>query len=148
VDRRLLLIGLLVPNLLWSVVNVALRAAMSGGFSPVALAGTRWCLLAAILLPLSWAVRGRMPWPSARDRLGAFAVGFLLFGPTHALYYYALARTSTFEGTALGTTAPVWVALLAFVGLGERADARRVAGLLIGLVGAYGVSVGWQRPDF
>jgi drug/metabolite transporter (DMT)-like permease len=71
----------------------------------------------------------------------------LFFGPSHALYYYALQHTSTTEGTALGTTSPIWTATFAFVFLREKVGGRRFAALVVGLIGAYIVSIGFALPQ-
>ena len=141
---------MLLPNVLWAPVNVILTLALRGGFSAVALAGTRWTSFAILLgIALSLPPYRRLMqavWPSRADTLRLLAYGFCFFGPAHAIYYFALSKTSSFEGTILGTTAPLWVTALAFFLLKEMPTRARVIGITIGTVGAYVVSVGWNLP--
>jgi len=85
--------------------------------------------------------------PSRIDALKATALGALFFGPSHVLYYFAMGHTSTFEGNVLGTTAPLWVAVLSFIFLREKIQPNRLVGILLGFVGAYIVSVGFAIPN-
>jgi len=141
---------LLLPNVLWAPVNVILTLALRGGFSPVALAGTRWTSFAILLgLALAFPPYRRLMaavWPTRADTLRLIAYGFCFFGPAHAIYYFALSKTSSFEGTILGTTSPLWVTALAFLFLRELPNRLRMAGIAVGTVGAYIVSVGWNSP--
>lgn len=149
VDRRVL--GLLVLcNILWTPVNIAIKTATSGGFTPIGLASVRWTVLAVVLglflvVPAFRRVT-ECQFPNRRDALFALLLGLFLFGPTHAIYYTALTRTSSFEGNVLGTTAPIWVAVLSFLFLKERPEWPRIVSIVLGFTGAYIVSVGIQLP--
>jgi len=136
---------------LWAPVNLLVSLAVKDGASPVAIAATRWCSL-ALLLGLCLTVPSfrrftNARWPITKDRIIAIALGFCFFGPAHAIYYYAITRTSTFEGNILGTTAPLWVAVLSFFFLRERISRIRVIAIVVGFVGAYVVSVGFAAPS-
>ncbi|MDX2066460.1 MAG: DMT family transporter [Fimbriimonadaceae bacterium] len=138
-------------NLLWSPVNLIVNLAHRDGASTFAIAAVRWttlALLLGLLLATPW-FRGLTgaKWPGRRDGLTCVVLGLLLFGPSHALYYFAITKTSSFEGTALGTTAPIWVALLSFFFLREHIGWARAISIVIGFVGAYLVSVGFQLPS-
>lgn len=137
-------------NLLWSPVNLIVNLAHRDGASPFAIAAVRWTTLALLLgglLATPW-FRGitGAKWPSRTDAATCIILGLLLFGPSHALYYFAITKTSSFEGTALGTTAPIWVALLSYFFLRESIGWARSISIVIGFVGAYFVSVGFQLP--
>jgi len=127
------------------------RLATTQGFSPLAVALIRWSILACLLFgSLSipkFRRLTRAKWPSVGDGARAFAVGLALFAPAHLMYYLALGKTSTVEGNVLGTSAPLWTALLAFILLRERIGARRWGAIALGIAGAYLVSVGPRLPE-
>lgn len=126
------------------------RLARDAGTSPAGIALVRWTTLGALLLGAlqvpAFRRLTRARWPSRKECLQAMAIGAVLWAPSHLMYYTALGRTSTLEGSVLNTTAPVWTTSLAFVLLGERAVRQRVIALVIGLVGAWLVSVGLSMP--
>jgi len=141
---------LAVLNLVWSPVNLLLSLALRDGATPTAIAAIRWGLL-GIVIGVCLCIPGfrrltNARWPSRRDAVTAFLLGISLFGPSHALYYYAIGKTSSFEGTVLGTTAPIWVAMLAWIFLRERPTSHRLAAIALGFVGAWIVSVGFALP--
>lgn len=116
----------------------------------MALAGIRWASF-AILMGLALSIpayRKLMAavWPSRADALKVVGYGFFFFGPAHAIYYFALPQTSSFEGTILGTTAPIWATALAFLFLHEAPGRMRIIGIAVASVGAYIVSVGYRLP--
>lgn len=150
-DNRRLFLVLALLNVLWSPVNYAIHVATDGGISPAAIGLLRWGSLAILLfgcLATPWFRRlTRAHWPSRRDAILAVLIGIGLFGPAHLIYYNALKLTSTVEAAVLGTTAPVWTAMLAFLMLRERVSRYRVAAITIGFIGAYIISVGLQVPE-
>ena len=87
-------------------------------------------------------------WPTRADALKVVAYGLLLFGPAHALYYYCITLTSSFEGTILGSTAPIWSTAMAFFFLKEIPNRWRMIGIALGTIGAYIVIAGFQVPNF
>ena len=143
----LVLVGL---NVLWAPVNFWVKVAAGGGVSGVVLGTIRWSLLAALMFGLlqlpAFRKLTRYKPLDGKSRLRALLIGFLLFGPAHLLYYTSMPKTSSLEGTVLLTTAPLWTTLLPVLMLGERADLRRWAALLLAIVGAYITSVGFQAP--
>lgn len=132
-------------------VNLMIKTATAGGFSPSAIALCRWgCLVAflfaALQVPAFRAIT-RAQWPTRKDAGRAMLIGLLFFGPSHLVYYAALTRTSSVEGTVLGTTAPVWTALMAFLFLSERVRGRRATAIGLGFIGAWVVSIGFAVPE-
>lgn len=128
-----------------------IRTATNGGFSPAAIALFRWgslglLLFTALQLP-AFRKMTRAQWPTRADAGRAMLIGLLFFGPSHLVYYAALTRTSTVEGTVLGTTAPVWTALMAFLVLRERVKGRRALAIGVGFAGAWVVSIGFAVPE-
>jgi drug/metabolite transporter (DMT)-like permease len=141
---------LVLINVFWAPVNLLVQIATADGTSPVALALTRWSITAVLLGLLLAIPRFRTftgaKWPSRRDVWMCLAMGVVFFGPSHALYYFALGKTSTYEGVTLNTTAPIWSGLMAFLLLGEKIGALRWVAFVLGTIGAYIVSVGFQLP--
>ena len=140
-------------NVLWTPVNLAVKAATGAGMSPAAVALTRWTLVAFALVVLlrlpAFADYARYRPLMWRDRCRALLIGATLFAPAHLLYYYGLTRgASTVGGTVLNATAPIWTGLLAFLVLRERATPRRLSSLALGFVGAWIVVFGFGLPGF
>ena len=149
--RRFLVLALL--NVLWTPVNLAVKAATDHGMSPAAVAVARWSLVAAALAALlripAVASFSRLKPLTAGDRVRAMLIGACLFAPAHVLYYLGLTRgASTVGGNVLNATAPIWIGTLAFLFLGERATGRRVAALGLGFAGAWVVVFGFCLPRF
>lgn len=132
-------------------VNLMIKTATAGGFSPSAIAFFRWSILGILLIAaLQFPAFRRMTratWPSRADAVRAMLVGLVFFGPSHLIYYAALTQTSSVEGTVLGTTAPVWTALMAFLFLRERVKGRRALAIGVGFAGAWIVSIGFAVPE-
>ena len=120
--------------LVWGVSFVATKAAVAE-ISPVALVCARAALGAILLIGVLMA-RGE-PLLLPRDTLGPLAVmGFVGVAFHQLLQAYALTLTSAVNtGWLIGIT-PIWSALFAAIALRERLPAGRVAGLLIGFLGA------------
>ena len=150
--RARLFLLLVVLNVLWTPVNLAVQTATRHGMTPAAVALTRWTLVALALNGLvrvpAFARYARFLPVVGADRFRALALGACLFAPAHLLYYLGLTRgASTVGGTVLNATAPLWTGLLAFAFLRERATPRRVAAILLGFAGAWVVVCGFGLPD-
>ncbi len=127
------------------------KVAVAGGFSPAAVVLCRWgflwlLLTAALRLP-GFRDMTRAKTPARHDALRAVAVGAVLVGPSYLVYYRAITQTSTIEATVLGTTAPVWTSLLAWLFLRERVDGRQAGSMALGFAGAWLVSIGFALPQ-
>ncbi len=94
-------------------------------------------LVAPALMPL---VRAPLSFP----RLRFFALRGFLHAFGVMLWFYAMARIPITEVTAIGYVAPIFVALGAAVFLGEKMQARRIASIVIGFIGALII----LRPGF
>lgn len=152
-SRGGLLALLFLIHALWAGVNKAIE--FSGPWlSPTLLAASRWALVAGLVLAalrLPWFRSLTRPkWPGRADQWKCVLLGAGLFGPSHAMYYWAISNPTSpatgTEGTVLLTTAPLWVALLGLWMLGERLDWHRWASILVGLVGAFVVMFGFTLP--
>ena len=120
--------------LVWGVSFVATKAAVAE-ISPVALVCARAALGAILLIGVLMAKGEPLLLP--RDSLGPLALmGFVGVAFHQLLQAYALTLTSAVNtGWLIGIT-PIWSALFAAIALRERLPAGRVAGLLIGFLGA------------
>jgi drug/metabolite transporter (DMT)-like permease len=137
-------------NVLWAPVNLLVKIAIDDGASPTAIARIRWIILAILLSACltngKFRALSKAKFPSIQDGLIAVVLGFCFFGPSHVLYYFAITKTSTFEGNILGTTSPLWVTILSYIFLRERVSRTRALSIGIGFAGAYVVSVGFALP--
>lgn len=147
--RLVLLIALI--NFVWAPVNLFVELARRGGFSPAGLEIVRWGGIAVGLwsLFLIPAVRQKAvrKMPNLRQVLIAIVVGVILTGPSHLLYYSALGKTTTVEGTIFNAAAPIWVGVFAGLFLREKITKDRWASLGIGAFGAYVAAVGFALPS-
>lgn len=145
-------IAILAINILWAPVNFMIRVANDGGFSPIGLASLRWIgysiMLTAFLKWPFFVSQTRAKPVNKRDAILALLNGALFFGPSHVIYYFALHRTSTVEGTVLLTTAPVWTAFLAYLVLREHIPPNRALAIGLGFGGAWLVSIGLRWPSW
>jgi drug/metabolite transporter (DMT)-like permease len=83
---------------------------------------------------LTWAAWRRPGWPS-RETVIANSLRSVLGVVTATAFFYSLSRLPMAEAFALWFLAPIFMAALAVVTLGERIDRRIVGGLAAGLAG-------------
>lgn len=139
-------------HVLWAPVNLMISSARANGFSPLGIGCVRWLSLSVLLTSLLLIPKFRnfsgYRSMSKRDWFLSLLIGFLLFGPSHLLYYSSMDHTSEVEGTVLLTTSPLWTAIISFFILkDEHMSARRWGAILLSFVGAYIVAVGFKIPD-
>ncbi|MEO1191479.1 MAG: DMT family transporter [Pseudomonadota bacterium] len=94
-------------------------------------------LVLPALMPLFKRKLDSLPW-------GLFAARGLVHGIAVWLWFYAMARVPIAEVTAIGYTAPIFVTIGAWLFLGETLHARRIAAVVIGLLGVLII----LRPGF
>ncbi len=148
-NPRVQLAILIALNLIWTPVNFAITAA-SEFASPTAIAVLRWIPLTAFI----WAglqfpaVRRvlQVVFPDKNGRWVCLLSGFLLAGPSHLIYYFALQQTNSVDTTIINTTGPFWISIGAVALLREQISLRLWVAILLGIVGAYGVAIGFQAP--
>jgi drug/metabolite transporter (DMT)-like permease len=134
------LAGALLAVVFWGISFVATKAVVAE-ISPFALILVRTTLGTAFLLVVL-AIR-RVPVLPPRSAWPTIALmGFVGVAFHQLLQAYALTLTSAVNtGWLIGLT-PVWSALLAWLWLGERMSALKIAGLALGFVGAAVVVTG------
>jgi drug/metabolite transporter (DMT)-like permease len=123
----------LVP-LLWAG-NIVLGRYVVGAVPPIALSWFRWTLAFLILLPIAWRAL-RQDWPIIRRHMGVLTLlslsGITLY---NTLYYWGLQFTPALNGLLMQSTAPLLIALWAFVISGERLRLGQAAGIALSLAG-------------
>jgi drug/metabolite transporter (DMT)-like permease len=107
--------------------------------SPFTVAATRFTI-ATLLLAIWVARRGGLARPSRRDLPLVLALGATAVAGYNALFLYGLELAPASDGAIIVPgLAPVFTVLIAWPVLGERIDARGMAGLLLAFVGLVAV---------
>ena len=106
---------------------------LGGEMHPIQAAFIRYALGIVLVVPVILRV-GLYELLSARIRLHASRG--LVHGIGVMLWFYAMSRLPIAEVTALGFTTPIFTAAGAMLILGERAKNYRVAGIVLGFIGA------------
>lgn len=110
---------------------------------PVTTAFLRTLLGGLVLLLVVLATR--RPLPRGADLRRALACGALL-GVHFALWFASLTMTTVAASTVLVCTQPVFVALLAWLLLGERTPRRGVFGIGVAVLGSVGIALDATAP--
>jgi drug/metabolite transporter (DMT)-like permease len=119
---------------------VAIRAAVTGGYSPIDLLAVRLLVAAVVLSAVGRALRVRAPRGADLPVLLALGViGFALYG---ALLNTGEMHVSAGAASFLANSVPVITALLAIPTLGERLPPRGWAGVAVSLSGAGLIALG------
>ena len=121
-----------VTVVLWASAFVAIRH-LKSDFDPGALAFGRLTIGALCLAVL--ALRHPMPRPTRRQWLGIVVVGFLWYSTYHVALNAGEHHVDAGTASLLILTAPVFVAVLAAVFLGERMTVTIGIGLALALAG-------------
>lgn len=149
-NPRVQLAILIALNLIWTPVNFAITVA-SDYASPTAIAVLRWIPLTLFIWSgLQFAPIRRILQVSFPDQRGKWVCGlsgFLLAGPSHLIYYFALQQTNSVDTTIINTTGPFWISIGAVALLRERISYRLWFAILLGVLGAYVVAIGFQAPQ-
>ena len=106
---------------------------LGGEMHPIQAAFIRYAFGIVLVIPVMLRV-GLYELLSARIRLHASRG--LVHGIGVMLWFYAMSRLPIAEVTALGFTTPIFTAAGAMLILGERAKNYRVAGIVLGFIGA------------
>jgi drug/metabolite transporter (DMT)-like permease len=113
--------------------NQVIVKLVNAGLQPVFFAGLRSAL--AILFVWAWLIwKGRPP-RLTRNALGAGLVIGAVFAAEFLFLFLALDLTTVDRASLIMYSMPVWFALLAHFGLGERITPRKAAGLALAFGG-------------
>lgn len=120
--------------LIWGSTWLAIKVGLVG-VPPFLAAGLRFLLAAAIVGPVL-ALRRRPIELTRDDKICVLSLGLLVFWLDYALVYWAEVHISSGLTAVLFSTMPLMTALLsAFWTRNETLSARKVAGILLGVVG-------------
>lgn len=126
------IIDLMLLGAIWGASYPLMRIA-TPEFGPFALNLLRVGIGAACLLPL---LHGRGGLGAARGHVGAICiVGVINTALPFVLLAYSTLHLSAGFAAILNTAAPLWGAIVAWLWLGDRLHASRIAGLCIGFAG-------------
>jgi drug/metabolite transporter (DMT)-like permease len=133
-NRALAYAAFAVVCVVWGTTYLAIRIAVET-IPPVLLTATRYVIAGAVMTSICIARGERLP----RDRrtLGNQAlVGFLMVGVGNLAVVWAEQWVPSGMAALLVATAPFWMAIIErFRSGGERLDARRGLGMLVGFLG-------------
>jgi len=125
---------LIVLMSVWGSTFVVVKAAVRE-FPPLSLAALRFFVAAAVLIPLALARGGfrRLPRPVPLGRLAWMGFsGVVLFSVG---FNYALVHASATQGALIYALQPAAIGLVAVLALAEVPSRRRVAGILLSVLG-------------
>lgn len=131
---------MIITTLLFVLMTSVIRY-LGSSVPSIEAAFIRYAIGAVITLPVIWRYWPiRMPLKtfklySARSLVHAIGV---------MLWFYAMARISVAEVTAIGYASPIFVAIGAGLFLGEKLRTRRIIGIVIGFIGTFII----LRPGF
>ena len=137
-----------LQGILWMITSTLMFVSVTGivrylgsGLPAAESAFIRYAMGFLLLLPVFLRMAKNMP---SKDviRNGAIRGFAHTFGVT--LWFYAMARIPIAEVTAIGYVTPIFITIGAAIFLGERLRARRILGVLAGLLGALII----LRPGF
>jgi O-acetylserine/cysteine efflux transporter len=124
-------------NLMWGGSLPATKVALES-FGPLTLAAARLMLAAALFLAvLGPRALGRL---DRREMARLAALGVVGFTGTQTLQALGTTATDAATASVLAATAPLWIAVLAVLLLGERLSAGVIVGLVLALVGVAAIS--------
>lgn len=132
------LLELIALAALWGASFLFMRVG-AGQFGAVALAALRVAGAAAVLVPL---VAARHEWPALRRHWKPI----LILGITNSAipflsFAYAMLTLSGGFSSIFNAASPLFAATIAWLWLGDRLNASRTIGLLIGFAGVFGLVV-------
>jgi O-acetylserine/cysteine efflux transporter len=137
-----------------ALIQLAVVVAVFGGAGPViklglAEATPAWlafwrALLSALTTAALVGLRGRLSLPRRRDWPAVAGVGAFQIGLFFIFLHTALAVVPVGRGVLLCYTTSLWLVPISMFVLNERADRRRVAGVLLGLAGVVTLANPWE----
>lgn len=114
--------------------NAVVGRLMVGKLPPVTMNALRWLLVGMLLMPLS--MRLWRDLAAIRQRWIYLAgIGVLGVGTYNAMQYLALQTSTPINVTLIGSSVPVWMMLVGWLGYGQRLHARQLIGVLLSTVG-------------
>ena len=123
---------------LWGASFLFMRLG-AADFGPVALSFLRVAIAAVTLAPiLAWSGQ----WPGLRENWRVIAVvGVINSALPFLAYAYAALSITAGLSAVFNATSPLWTAVIAWMWLGDRLQAQRLAGVAIGFAGVLGLAL-------
>jgi DME family drug/metabolite transporter len=127
----------------WGTTGATMKLVAAGSsMSPLLVGLIRVAVAAPCLCLAARWLEGPIRLPPRQD-LGRLLVAGLAMGTFQACYFWGVAKTSVAVGSLIAIcSAPLFIALLAAVFLGERIDGRTWGALLAGITGATLLTIG------
>ena len=135
---------ILIGTTLWGVSSVVAKSLFIIGLPPAELVLIRLTLATlTLLLTLLIFDRKRM-FISLKDLPYFFVLGFVGVAGVQFTYYYTISKIHVGPAVLIQYLSPVWIALYAFVFQKEPLTKRKIAALLLALLGCYFTVGGYQ----
>lgn len=129
---------ILLAATLWGLLGPVSRFAMRDGIDPLEIAFWR-AALAGVLFGAHALLRGETR-VARRDLPAVFGFGAVGVALLYVAYFLAVREGGAALAAVLLYTAPVWVALLSVLFLGERLGPRKAAAMLLAVAGVGGIA--------
>lgn len=133
-SRQLAVIGLALTSLFWAGNAIIARLSV-GDISPISLSFWRWFLPCLYLSPFIYRAWKRHWHTIQHNFIRILALAVLSISTYNSVLYLAAQHTSSINITLVSSGLPVGTLLFAYFLLGDRPDARQVAGGIISLLG-------------
>ncbi|HMN47144.1 MAG TPA: DMT family transporter [Povalibacter sp.] len=132
--RAFALFSLVLLMVMWGSTFVVTKAAAQG-FSPMMLAMLRFLIASLILVPLAFARGGLKLLPQPRPWGTLLLMAFAGIAAFSTCFTYALVYGSASQGALIYAGLPAAIAIAAIFFLGEKPSRRRLAGIVLSIVG-------------
>jgi len=137
---------ILIGATLWGVSSVVAKSLFIIGLPPAELVQIRLTLATLTLLLVLLIFDKKRMIISLKDVPYFFVLGFVGVAGVQFTYYYTISKIHVGPAVLIQYLSPVWVALYAFVFQKEPLSKRKIAALLLALLGCY-FTVGGHRLD-
>jgi len=131
---------MLITGLLFVFVTGIVRH-LGSDMPAIEAAFIRYAIGVVIMIPVYFRIFRK---PISGNLWGAFALRGTMHAVGVMLWFYAMARIPIAEVTAIGYVTPIFVTIGAAIFIGEKFQLRRIAGVIVGLLGALVI----LRPGF
>jgi drug/metabolite transporter (DMT)-like permease len=137
---------ILIGATLWGVSSVVAKSLFIIGLPPAELVQIRLTLATLTLLLVLLIFDKKRIIISLKDLPYFFVLGFVGVAGVQFTYYYTISKIHVGPAVLIQYLSPVWVALYAFLFQKEPLSKRKIAALLLALLGCY-FTVGGHRLD-
>jgi drug/metabolite transporter (DMT)-like permease len=139
-------LSILIGTTLWGVSSVVAKYLFIIGLPPAELVQIRLTLATLTLLLVLLIFDRKRMIISLKDLPYFFILGFVGLAGVQFTYYYTISKIHVGPAVLMQYLSPVWVALYAFIFQKEPLAKRKIAALLLALLGCY-FTVGGYRLD-